>query len=251
MLQCGVREPMHIAADAATLDILAPGRVLLGLGAGHTPGEWQDVGRQRPPPAERVGRLREVVEIVVRLLAGETVTLDGQYVQVHEAGLQALPVGGGITIAVGGGHPDLLRLGAERADVVAVSGLGRTLPDGHRHEVRWSPTDLQTQLCLVQDGARRAGRKPVLDALVQWVIVTDHRKDALVDLARGMAGPPVEIEHLATTPHLLVGTHEEMARQLVTQAQRWGISSYVVREAAIPDMEPVLAMLAHAGHLRR
>ncbi len=45
MLQCGVREPVHIAADAATLDILAPSRVLLGLSGGHTPEEWEDVGR--------------------------------------------------------------------------------------------------------------------------------------------------------------------------------------------------------------
>jgi len=46
--QAGVREPMHVAADAATLDILAPGRVLLGIGAGHTPREWADIGRDRP-----------------------------------------------------------------------------------------------------------------------------------------------------------------------------------------------------------
>jgi alkanesulfonate monooxygenase SsuD/methylene tetrahydromethanopterin reductase-like flavin-dependent oxidoreductase (luciferase family) len=37
VVQAGVREPMHVAADAATLDTLAPGRVVLGLGAGHTP----------------------------------------------------------------------------------------------------------------------------------------------------------------------------------------------------------------------
>jgi alkanesulfonate monooxygenase SsuD/methylene tetrahydromethanopterin reductase-like flavin-dependent oxidoreductase (luciferase family) len=35
--QAGVREPVHVAADAATLDLLAPGRVRLGIGAGHTP----------------------------------------------------------------------------------------------------------------------------------------------------------------------------------------------------------------------
>ena len=48
--QAGVREPVHVASDAATLDILAPGRVLLGVGAGHTPGEWEDIGRHRPAP---------------------------------------------------------------------------------------------------------------------------------------------------------------------------------------------------------
>jgi alkanesulfonate monooxygenase SsuD/methylene tetrahydromethanopterin reductase-like flavin-dependent oxidoreductase (luciferase family) len=45
VVQAGVREPAHIAADAATLDLLAPGRVVLGLGAGHTPA---GVARHRP-----------------------------------------------------------------------------------------------------------------------------------------------------------------------------------------------------------
>ena len=44
VVQAGVREPMHVAAEAATLDLLAPGRVLLGIGAGHTPREWRISG---------------------------------------------------------------------------------------------------------------------------------------------------------------------------------------------------------------
>jgi len=50
VVQAGVREPVHVAADAATLDLLAPGRVRLGIGAGHTPREWENLGRRRPAP---------------------------------------------------------------------------------------------------------------------------------------------------------------------------------------------------------
>ena len=56
--QAGVREPVHVAADAATLDILAPGRVRLGLGAGHTPREWEDRGAPARPPARAPGGWR-------------------------------------------------------------------------------------------------------------------------------------------------------------------------------------------------
>ncbi|MCK6212251.1 LLM class flavin-dependent oxidoreductase [Georgenia sp. EYE_87] len=44
----GVREPQHIAADVATLDVVSGGRARLGLGAGHTPAEWRAVGRCSP-----------------------------------------------------------------------------------------------------------------------------------------------------------------------------------------------------------
>jgi hypothetical protein len=47
------------------------------------------------------------------------------------------------------------------------------------------------------------------------------------------------------TPFLLIGTYEQMAAQLLEQAGESGISSYVVREAAIPHLEHVLALLAN------
>lgn len=183
VLQGGVREPVHVAADAASLDTLAPGRVLLGIGAGHTPREWEDVGRRRPAPGERAGRLAEFVEVVARLLAGETVTAEGPYLTLRGSRLESLPTGAGrVSLVVGGGHPEVLRAAARRADVVGLSGLGRTLPDGHHHQVRWSPADLHGQLQLVRDEAQRAGNAPVVEALVQLVTVTDDRAAAIEEL---------------------------------------------------------------------
>jgi alkanesulfonate monooxygenase SsuD/methylene tetrahydromethanopterin reductase-like flavin-dependent oxidoreductase (luciferase family) len=90
MVQAGVREPVQVAADSATLDLLAPGRVVLGIGAGHTPREWEDIGRTRPSPAERAGRLAEFVDVVSRLLRGEQVSCQGQYLEVRDARLEDL-----------------------------------------------------------------------------------------------------------------------------------------------------------------
>ncbi len=158
VVQAGVREPMHVAADAATLDILAPGRVLLGIGAGRTPREWEDIGRHRPAPRERAERLAEFVDAVAELLKGDTVTREGRYLTLRGSRLGGLPAGGQVGLVVGGGYPQVLRAAARRADVVALSGLGRTLPHGHEHEVRWSVADLQRQLQLVRDEARRRSR---------------------------------------------------------------------------------------------
>lgn len=240
--QAGVREPMHVAAEAASLDVLAPGRVLLGIGAGHTPQEWEDIGRSRPAPRDRAGRLAEFVEAVARLLKGDLVTLDGSYLVLRGSRLDGLPVGASrVGLVVGGGHPQVLRTAARRADVVGLSGLGRTLPDGHHHEVRWSAEDLGAQLQIIAAEARAAARAPVLEALVQIVRVTPDRAASIEEISGRIPG--MSAQDAARTPFLLIGTYDQMAAQLRAQAEELGISSYVVREPAVPDIERVLARL--------
>jgi probable F420-dependent oxidoreductase len=241
VVQAGVREPVHVAADAATLDILAPGRVLLGLGAGHTPREWEDLGRQRPAPAERAGRLAEFAEVVARLLRGDTVTHAGRYLTLRDSRLDGLPAGGRVRLAVGGGHPQVLLTAARHADVVGLSGLGRTLADGHHHEARWSLTGLRRQLELVREAARQAGRDPVIEALVQVVTETGDRDAAIRDISSRLPG--ASADDIAHTPFVLAGSHQAMAGQLRAQAGEFGITRYVVREPAVPDLERVMQLL--------
>jgi probable F420-dependent oxidoreductase len=241
VLQSGVREPVQAAADAATLDILAPGRVLFGLGAGHTFSEWEVTGRQRPSATDRADRLVEFVDAVAGLLHGDTVTIDGRHLRLVDAQLQGLPTEGRVALVVGGGNRQVLRLAAARADVVGLSGLGRTLPDGHSHEVRWSSADLDGQLTLVREEAARAGRGPETEALVQVVQISENRPQALADLSKQI--PSASPDDLAETPFVLIGTVEEIAAQLTRQSRRLGISRYVVRESAVESIERVLSLL--------
>jgi probable F420-dependent oxidoreductase len=243
VVQTGVREPAHVATDAATLDILAPGRVALGLGAGHTPAEWEAIGRTRPSPGERAGRLMEFVEAVAALLDRQAVTRTGGHLSLHEARLLVgSPAERRIELAVGGGGRGVLRVAAQLADVVALSGLGRTLADGHEHEVRWSRAELTAQLQIVQDDSRAAGTAPAIESLVQQVEVTGDRAGAVERITAEFEGAVAE--DIDQTPFMMIGTHAELAAQLRRQAGEFGITRYVVREAAMTDVEPVLALLA-------
>ena len=240
VLQAGVRDPIQVAGDAATLDILAPGRVLLGLGAGHTFGEWETRGNQRPSPADRAGRLEEFVDAVAPLLDGQAVTMNGRYVQLVDARLDGLPTGR-VQLIVGGGHPRVLRLAAARAKVAALSGLGRTRPDGHRHDVRWSSAELQNQLGIIGNASAGRAEGPDIEALVQIVTVTDDRGQALADLATRISG--VSVQEAGSTPYLLLGTITEMVDQLRRQAEDFGITRYVVREPALDAAAQIIALL--------
>jgi hypothetical protein len=94
---------------------------------------------------------------------------------------------------------------------------------------------------LVRDEANGAGRAPVIEALVQVVTATDNRTAAIEELSG--RSPGASAQDLEATPFVLAGSHEQMAAQLLDQAEVLGITSYVVREAAAPDLERVLALL--------
>ncbi|MCI0384333.1 LLM class flavin-dependent oxidoreductase [Streptomyces sp. CNQ085] len=66
----GVREPLLLASDIATLDVVSGGRARMALGAGHTPAEWAMVGSRRPDVAGRVRRFTAVAEPGVDLRMG-------------------------------------------------------------------------------------------------------------------------------------------------------------------------------------
>jgi coenzyme F420-dependent glucose-6-phosphate dehydrogenase len=81
--------PALIAQAAATLAEMFPGRFWIAPGSG----EWMNehvTGGKWPPKAERNARLREAVDVIRALWAGETVTHDG-LVKVEEAKLYTLP----------------------------------------------------------------------------------------------------------------------------------------------------------------
>ncbi len=225
----GLRSPIDLAADTATLDVLSDGRAFLGLGAGHTPAEWSNQGRRRPNAADRVRDLIETADAVVALLGGETVTFSGRQIRLDAAALEApQPVQERVPLLIGGTNRELLRYAGEKADVVAFSGLGRTLPDGHRHEVRWSRTQIDARVRIAEEAASQRPHPPLRQALVQLVSVTNDRRAEATELATRIG---LDVDAVLDAPYVLIGTIEQMVEQLAVSRERWGITSYMVRES--------------------
>ncbi|HET9731525.1 MAG TPA: LLM class flavin-dependent oxidoreductase [Acidimicrobiales bacterium] len=78
--------PVVVAQQIATLEALHPGRAFLGVGSGEALNEVP-AGMQWPPVAEQLARTEEALEIIVRLLNGETVTFKGRYFRTEAARL--------------------------------------------------------------------------------------------------------------------------------------------------------------------
>ncbi|UXA06112.1 LLM class flavin-dependent oxidoreductase [Mycobacterium sp. SMC-2] len=76
-----LHNPVRVAEDVATLDLISGGRFDLGVGLGYRKREFDDQGI---PARERAGRMQENLTIVRRLLSGESVTIDGRYTRLHD-----------------------------------------------------------------------------------------------------------------------------------------------------------------------
>jgi probable F420-dependent oxidoreductase len=240
VLNTGIRDPLSIASDAATIDVISGGRFVLGLGAGHTPVEWAMTGREYPSAAARVGRLVETVDVVTRLLAGEVVTHHGRYLEVDDAALaMPRPVQEPIPLLIGGNGARVIRLGGRAADIVSLTGTGRTLADGHTHEVDWTEGGISERVEMVRSAAPSPTR-PVLDALVQHLAITHDRAAAAEQVLPHIPG--ASAADILGAPYVLLGTLDEIAAEIVEHYERWGFTSYVVRP---PVFDAAAALIDH------
>jgi probable F420-dependent oxidoreductase len=166
VLNNDMRNPVQLAWEATTIDRISGGRFELGLGAGHTPSEYDATGIERLAPDERKRRLGESVEIIRGLLDGEVVDFDGEYYRVDRARVERAHQER-VPILVGGNGTALLTHAGRHADIVGLQGLGRTREDGHSHEVKWSTRHLDEQIAQAGAGvARVALRKYTRSILV-------------------------------------------------------------------------------------
>jgi alkanesulfonate monooxygenase SsuD/methylene tetrahydromethanopterin reductase-like flavin-dependent oxidoreductase (luciferase family) len=120
------RHPARLAKLAATLSDVTHGRFELGIGAGGYEQEQAPFGIAVPPPAERVERVAEALQIVRALWSGEPVTFEGQYYQLHGAFCSPAP-SPAPRLIVGASGPRLARIAGRYAD-----GLNLQLRDAPR-----------------------------------------------------------------------------------------------------------------------
>jgi probable F420-dependent oxidoreductase len=230
------RHPALLAREAAAANLLSDGRLELGLGAGHAGSEYAEIGLGFDPPSVRVERLEESVGILRRLFDGEAVTIDGKHYQLREHRLYPLvrPV-----LLVGGNGDRVLRLAAQKADIVGLTGLGRPRPDGQRHEMKWEAHQIDAKVAVVRGAARDRLDEIELNALVQHIEITDDRRAAVERVAAYTGGDPAV---MLAAPYLLIGSVDEIVEQLHGARGRWGFNYFVTRRA-----EPTGQVIAAIG----
>ena len=124
------------------------------------------------------------------------------------------------------------------ADIVGFTGLGRTLPDGQRHTTEWEPDQIDAKAAVVRAAAGSRLDQLELNALVQYVEITDDRGAVAEAVAKRMDLDPRVV---LGTPFMLIGTVDEIVEQLHRARERWGFSYFVTRDAE--QTAPIIAAL--------
>jgi probable F420-dependent oxidoreductase len=98
-----LRNPVLLAKELATLQFLSESRLILGAGVGWNDAEYDAVGVRK---SERGKRTDEMLDIMLPLLAGETVTYHGRYYSIDDVFIEPVPsqrpevwIGGGSQLA--------------------------------------------------------------------------------------------------------------------------------------------------------
>ncbi len=188
VVDCWSRNPARLAATFSTLDDLAPGRVILGMGA------WWDplaakVGIDRSHP---LTVMREVVTVVRALLHNETVSFDGRYV--HFDGVELDYVyqprhPKDVPIYIGATGVQMLELAGEIADGVVLNYLV-------------SPDYNEKAMSHLQIGLARSGRSmDDLDRPQLVVCSVDDDEGRALDAARQMV-----TQYLGQQPHIMAAS---------------------------------------------
>jgi len=182
------RHPALLAQSALTIDHLAKGRFVLGLGSGETE-NTVPYGFDFTKP---VSRFEEALQ-VIRLLwdSDGPVDFDGQFYHLHHARLDTEPYGGATPqIWIGASGPRTLEIVGRYADGWWPTGA-------------WDPDDYAQKLATVRASAERAGRDPMAITPCYIQVCLVGRDDAA--LAEILDAPLVKAFLLQVSAELLRG----------------------------------------------
>ncbi len=228
-----LRHPVPVARALASMQKVAGGRVLFGVGIGGE--DRHEIEVCGVDPKTRGRRMNESLQIVRGLMSGKPLSFSGEFFELDQALIRPA-LAPAVPIIVGG-----------RSD----AALRRTGRYGDGWVGTWcSVRRFEQALALIDESAREAGRDgvPWLHGYQPWVGVADSRAEARERVCGAMeAFYKVPFEKFERyTPY---GTPDEVAQALAPYV-RAGCRLMNLKVVAGSDAETIAGAGAIAAHLR-
>jgi len=116
-----LHDPVRVAEDAAVADLISEGRLILGLGLGYRPEEFNGFRRSLK---ERRGRMEEGIEILQKSWADESFSIDGRYYKLENINVMPKPVQKPIPIWIGAFTEPAIRRAARIGAPLYIPAIG-------------------------------------------------------------------------------------------------------------------------------
>jgi probable F420-dependent oxidoreductase len=224
------RNPVQLAKDAATLDVLSGGRFELGIGVGRPDAAADNrmLGIPFDSGAVRVERLAESLALLKELLSGQPATATGPHYAAANAQISPRPVQQPRPpILVAGSKRRLLELAAREADIIALGIPPTESEAGVAERIGW----------IREAAGSRFGQIELnLNLMAVGQQVPRYVASQMGLTAEGLAR--------AGAVAALTGSTDEMVEGLQRRREKLGISYIVVGDELMEGLAPVVERLA-------
>ena len=233
------RHPLVLSRDIAAMDVMFPGRVEFGIGAGWMTTDYEQSGIPLDTPKVRIERMGEAIEVIKRLWTEDSVTYSGSHYNLAAAQCFPRPATpGGPKVIVGGGGPKVLKLAARHADIIGVnpeltSGVAgieaakTAVADRYLERIGWIREAAGDRFASIE--------LQILGAMEQ---ITDDRVGYAEKLAPLFG---LDAAGALEMPIVLVGTVDQICDDLIRRREQFGFSYVVVHD--LDAFAPVVARL--------
>lgn len=221
------RHPAMLIKEVATLHELSGGRFELGLGAGVSGYDYQQMGLTFESAGTRVSRLEETILIIKQFFSAEEVNFAGKYYTI--TGMKALPR----TVQqphpplfIGSGGKRMLTIAGREADIIAPTlkwGAPGTDPED---------ATLEEKIDWIRDAAGERFSALELAQSVYHIAITDNAAAAIAP--PGGEGFSIKMKKMST---------EEAVTYLLEQRDRYGFSYIQIFDGQLENFAPVVARL--------
>ena len=223
------RQPLLLAKEVATLDLLSGGRMEFGIGAGWSTPDYVRMGLHYDRPGVRIERMVESIRLIKRLFHEDRVDFDGTHYHARSARIWPKPVQRPMPpLMIGGGGRRILGIAAREADIVA---LVPQVDDRGRHRGR----DITGNATAEKIGWIRKAAGDRAEGIEIQGFVVDVDVGGVASWAKRIPFAVVD------SPYFLYGTTAQLLSDLERRRERLGITYYPIPERAMENFAPVVA----------
>ncbi len=226
------RNPALLGKITSSIDNISGGRLIAGLGSGWLKREYDAYGYPYPSNAERIEQLAEGIEVLKAMWTQEEPAFAGRHFSIDKAYNVPKPIQKPHPpILVGGAGSAVLKVAARYADILnLIAPVTRGFVD-FKESARFDKPDLKRRLGLLHKYARECGRDPAaieISSLSTTFVSADKtHSDTMARRAADNMGL-ADAEGARNFPMLLVGTPQEVRRELRSRIEEFNITYFIL-----------------------